>query len=108
MPHDQILNEIIKCDFCLLPYQKNRSTEGRIPTKLFECLALEIPVIITPNPAWDSLISKNNAGIIHDFKSVNTFLTNNLNTRYYGNNLSNDYTWQNSSDKLINTIQSLL
>jgi hypothetical protein len=69
---------------------------------------LEIPVIITPNPAWDSLISKNNAGIIHDFKSVNTFLTINLNNSFYGNNLSNDYTWQNSSDKLINTIQSLL
>lgn len=107
VPHDQILIEMKKADYCLLPYQKNRSTEGRIPTKLFECLAMEKPVIITPNPAWNSIIGQNNAGIIHDFKSINLSFKQNLSKAYYGNKLSAQYEWEQSSDKLIDTIHAV-
>lgn len=105
VPHDQILMEMIKADFCLLPYQKHKSTAGRIPTKLFECLAMEKPVIITPNPVWNSIITQNNAGVIHDFKSIIPSFNQILSKTYYGNKLSTQYEWKQSSDKLIETIQ---
>ncbi|MDZ7605978.1 MAG: hypothetical protein U5K79_10425 [Cyclobacteriaceae bacterium] len=45
-PHFDILKEMMETNFVLMPYHVNRSIEGRIPTKLYECLAMEIPVII--------------------------------------------------------------
>lgn len=108
VPHNQILMEINKANFCLMPYQPNKSTEGRIPTKLFECLAMEKPLIITPNPAWNALIAQNNAGIIHDFKSVDPLFLQKLNNTFYGNHLSSQYGWEQSSSKLLETIRGLI
>ena len=106
--HDQILMEMKKADFCLLPYQKNKSTTGRIPTKLYECLAMEKPVIITPNQAWNDIIVQNNAGIIFDLSSNSLFDTQQLYHQYYGNNLSRNYDWDNSSYKLLEIINELI
>ena len=100
--------EMKKADFCLLPYQNNQSTEGRIPTKLFECLTMEIPVIITPRPAWNTMIKENNAGILHDFKSKDQSLLKKLHARYYGNHMSSHYAWEQQTDKLLKTIRSLI
>ena len=108
VPHSQILTEMKRASFCLLPYQANKSTEGRIPTKLFECLVMEKPVIITSNPAWDSIINENNAGIIHDFKSESKALSNKLHKQFYGNNLSFQSMWGNSSDTLLKIVQKML
>ncbi|MCK5278953.1 MAG: glycosyltransferase [Cyclobacteriaceae bacterium] len=108
VPHDQVLMELQRADFCLLPYQINKSTEGCIPTKLFECLAMEKPVIISSNPAWNSIVLKNNAGIIHDFKEESHTFQHKLYAKYYGNHMSSHYIWENSSDKLLATVQRVL
>lgn len=108
VPHHQILMEMKKANFCLLPYKKNKSTEGRIPTKLYECLAMEIPVIITPGPAWDSIVQKSNAGIIYDFNSKLDSSDHILHNKYYGKNLSSEFEWGKQSDKLLEVIHQVL
>jgi glycosyltransferase involved in cell wall biosynthesis len=108
VPHDQILTEMNNADFCILPYQKNKSTEGRIPTKLFECLAMEKPVIIQYNDAWNSLIEENNAGIIYDFTGPREFPIDNLHQEYYGRKRAFMYTWDNNRLLLINVIDELM
>jgi glycosyltransferase involved in cell wall biosynthesis len=106
--HNQILKEIQFSDFCLLPYRKNKGSEGRIPTKLFECLALEIPVIISPNPAWDSLIHENNAGIIYDFIKDDLPKENLFRQSFYGNNLSQNYLWDAEAKVLSTAVERLI
>lgn len=106
--HNQVLKEMANADFCLLPYQRNKSTEGRIPTKLYECLALEIPVIISPNEIWDPIIAKNNAGIIYDFQSGKIPLEKILSNSYYGNNLRESYLWKQEEFKLINIVERVI
>lgn len=108
VPHNQILKEMTNADFCLLPYQNNKSTEGRMPTKLFECLALEIPMIITPNETWNSIIAENNAGIIHNFQSANIPLKKIESGSYFGNNLSNNYLWNQEQSKILNIVDRLI
>lgn len=108
VPHSQILMEMEMADFCLLPYQTNKSTEGRIPTKLYECMAMEIPVIISPNPAWDSIIKENNAGIIYDFNSKSPQLSERLQNQFYGNNISFQSMWESSSDKITEIVQNII
>ena len=108
VPHDQILEEMSQTDFCLLPYHNSKSTEGRIPTKLFECLVMEKPMIISPDPTWDLIIKRNNAGIINDFQKPEIFPLEKLREKYYGNNLSDEYRWDSNSNILIEEIQQLL
>ncbi len=108
IPHNQIINQLLKADFCLMPYQQNQSTAGRIPTKLYECLSLEMPVVISHNTAWNDLVRQNNAGIIHDFTS-NLIPEDILkHVTYYGNNLSSNYLWKNEEIKLIKVIEELI
>ena len=108
LPHDKIISEMIRADFCILPYHSSKCIEGRIPTKLYECLALEKPVIISPNPAWNDMIMANNAGILYDFSQNKEFPIYKLRKKYYGNNLSAKYGWDNESEKVIRTVRQLI
>lgn len=107
VPHNEILNEMISADFCLLPYRRNKATEGRIPTKLFECLALEIPVIITPNPAWNHLITENNAGLIYDFTNKLPGLPDWNKHHFYDRDTKKNYVWENDSSRFQIMIDDL-
>jgi glycosyltransferase involved in cell wall biosynthesis len=108
VPHHQVLNEIARADFCVLPYQPNESTEGRLPTKLFECLALETPVIITPNITWNNIITENNAGIIYDFRFGNLPIDQIEHNSYYGNNLADRYLWRTEASRLKQMVEQLI
>ena len=107
LPHQSILQEMINADFCLLPYLPNKSSEGRIPTKLYECLAMRKPVIIQQNPVYDKMISVNDAGIIHDF-TLNEIKDNLLSKdEFYTMVGEEDYTWRLEHQKLIRCINEL-
>ncbi len=106
--HNQILIEMSKADFCLLPYQYNKSIEGRIPTKLFECLAMEISVIISPNPSWTEIVKENNAGIIYEFQGLHAFNLNKLQNKYFGKSMSSQYLWDNNENRLLQIVNDVI
>ena len=103
--HTQILKELSKAHFCLMPYRQSKSTEGRIPTKLYECLALQTPVIISPSPAWNALIAQNNAGIIHDFRTGTPFPIEKLKERYYDTEAYTAGQWTWEGEKFIEVVE---
>ena len=108
VPHIQILKEIRLCNFCLMPYRRNKATEGRIPTKLFECLVLETPVIISPDPIWETMMRKNNAGFIWDFMDSDVPAQDLLRQRFYGKNLSWQYRWNAESVLVAKAVDQLI
>src|SRR5690554_4104966 len=67
VPHPVVLKEIRKVDIVLMPYENIDSIRHKIPAKLYECLALHKPVLITDNPHWNELISRYPAGLGIDF-----------------------------------------
>jgi hypothetical protein len=69
VPHQEILAHIGNKTIALLPYQVNKSTAMKMPTKLYEYIGLGIPVLISANPLWDNLVNKYHAGLSIDFKS---------------------------------------
>ena len=107
LAHDIIVDAMQKADFCLLPYQNNKATEGRIPTKLYECLAMELPVIIQHNPSWNDLINQNNAGMIIDFNNFEGLNIRGLKKPFYGNNSFGRYQWQQNEQALAEFISDL-
>jgi glycosyltransferase involved in cell wall biosynthesis len=110
VPHNDLLKEMTETDFVLMPYHHDSSVKGRIPTKLYECLAMEIPVIISPNKGWSQLIIDNNAGIIYDFKSTPDITISNeiLSRTFFGKNKTNYYLWTSYEKDFVAHIQAVL
>ena len=67
MPHAEIVHEIRRSHFGLLPYRPHPSTWRCRPTKLFEYLAQGLPLLLPPNPLWTDLAAAHQAGISLDF-----------------------------------------
>ncbi len=47
--HTFLLEQLQKTDFVILPYLSNKSTQNCIPTKFYECLAYQKPMLISGN-----------------------------------------------------------
>lgn len=64
VPHDQILEGISQAGTGIIIYPNNAGTENSIPTKLYEYLALKLPVIISHTDSSIKLVERYNAGIV--------------------------------------------
>lgn len=64
VPHEDILCAISKAGTGIIIYPPNPSTESSIPTKLYEYLALKLPVIIAHTEASTNLVKQYRAGIV--------------------------------------------
>ncbi|ANQ48452.1 glycosyltransferase family 4 protein [Flammeovirga sp. MY04] len=108
--HDLIIEKMLEANFVCLPYPYNKSTKGCIPTKMYECLALKIPMIINPNPLWENITNPQNAALYHDFTSDKvTDLLKKLDS-YVGYKNSPDQIdplWKSEEEKLLKVIQTL-
>ena len=72
VPHKTLMKAMTKADVLLLPYRPNRSTALCVPTKLFEALALKMPVIISDNKLWSAIIQDSHAGLLLNFMEEET------------------------------------
>jgi hypothetical protein len=64
VPHSEILDEISRADFGIIIYPPNPSTQSSIPTKLYEYIALKLPVLIRHNAESHQLVTECKDGII--------------------------------------------
>lgn len=64
VPHAQILTAISQADFGIVIYPTNPSTQSSIPTKLYEYLALKLPVLIRHTAESHQLVTECRGGII--------------------------------------------
>jgi hypothetical protein len=67
IPYTEILEAYKLADCCIMPYQQLPSIAPKIPSKLYECLAMGIPVFFPQNPLWTALTEKSNGGREVDF-----------------------------------------
>ncbi len=64
VPHEDILQEISKAGTGIIIYPTNPGTQNSIPTKLYEYLALKLPVIISHTAESTELVKQCNSGIV--------------------------------------------
>ncbi|AZQ61989.1 hypothetical protein EI427_06975 [Flammeovirga pectinis] len=110
VPHEQIIKEMFSSDFVVLPYPENPCTKNCIPTKLYECLGLGIPMLTQENLLWEKVCKESNGSMFIDFKQpieiksfeeqINTFIP-------YSNGIDQKALWNTEEKKLLNIIETL-
>ena len=111
VPHARIVAEISRSHLGLLPYRPHPSTERCRPTKLFEYLAHGLPVVATPNPLWQELLTRHGAGLALDFANpeAGTALAAQLqHTIFYPHGVPTDVLWEQEGKKLWLLLDSLI
>lgn len=107
VPHTEILKAIQVADFGLVSYQPDRSIEDKIPTKLFEYMALQLPIILQDHKPWVNFCSEFEAALPIDYKSFDIHEVNfSLNNRkFYINGTSQDLFWESEEKKLCKAVE---
>ena len=105
VPHAQVMQELRQATFAVMPYYVNKSVAGRIPTKFYECAALQTPILVQQNPAWKTFIDTYPAGRFIDFDdlaNVTTIWESVQQTTYYQkHSLDEDIYWENEATNLL-------
>ncbi len=110
VPHSQIVEKIASADFGLITYHKNKSTEDCFPTKIYEYMAHQLPMIITENPYWVKFCTKHNACISIDYKKIHpkVIFDKLETTSFYTNSANMDIYWESEEEKLLSIIKKIL
>ncbi|MDO6436059.1 glycosyltransferase [Cyclobacterium sp. 1_MG-2023] len=92
-----IKSKVMKADILMLPYQLLPSIKDKIPTKLYEGIALQKVILMSQNPLWKSIVDKYPAGMCIDFlatKEVNSVWKSLLKLDYYRLQPDEDIFWE--------------
>ena len=64
VPHREIMEEIRHADFGIVYYPPSPHTSGAVPTKLYEYMACQLPVLTWKNQSFAHWVTQNQAGLI--------------------------------------------
>lgn len=107
VPHDKIIQAINEADFGFIAYRPDKSTKARIPTKIYEYLAHQLPMILFPNPLWEAICSKYKAAILvnpHSY-SASQLIDEMKSTNFYSTTVDESVLWKSEEKKLLNVIE---
>ncbi len=92
--HELLLRKMAACSFVVLAHAPNPCIEGKIPTKVYECLALRKPMIAQIGHEFSDLIVSCDAGFVLDFENISEDIFPKLFLDYYRKPLSINPFWQ--------------
>jgi hypothetical protein len=106
--HPDILEAIAAADFGVISYPKQAHTQSRIPTKLYEYLANQLPILYDANANWEDLIKESQAGIAVNFQSpdVEPILEKIRSDSFYPAPVEN-VTWESEETMLLKALDTL-
>jgi glycogen synthase len=61
VPYSSIMDKTAESHVSIMLYKLNQSFENKIPTKFYECIALDTKIITTEHASWHSFLSAANA-----------------------------------------------
>ena len=110
IPYAKILDAYSGKDFVLMPYWQIPSISPKVPSKLFESIALGIPALFSPNPKWNNFVDLNQAGIGVDFRNLEnaaaTFIRI-LNMEFFTAPVTNHVLWKSEASRFLKSIEKL-
>lgn len=111
IPHSEILESMQTADFALAPYRLHPAIRNKYPTKFFECAALGIPALFTPNPIWEEFFLPFQGGFGLDFTAQDSALSTfqqALSYPYFSTPVPKAVLWTSEKLHFQEAIQNLL
>jgi len=107
VPHNEILHQIGLADMGIVIYPPNLSTRSSIPTKLFEYLAVRLPILIRHNTESHQLVEKCKAGIKLEAAPEYASLSATLKSRRFTPVPPDSIFWEADARNLTNCLKLL-
>jgi hypothetical protein len=108
VPHREIVAEIQRSHFGIISYPSNPSTENSTPTKLFEYLAYQLPILLIDNPRWLSVCAQYDAAISFNAGSFSApEMLKAMKQKKFYSTLPQDVFWSTEEKRLLQTIETL-
>jgi glycosyltransferase involved in cell wall biosynthesis len=110
LPYSMILNAYKGVDFCLMPYHQIPSISPKYPSKLYESMALGIPALFSPNPAWKALVETCQGGAEMDFQDLQNASLNFsqlLQQEFFSSPAPQKVLWKSDEDRFLKVIADL-
>ena len=63
VPHEEIISQIMGADFGIICYPTSPHTKNKIPTKLYEYLSAQLPILLQEHKPWLALCEPFNAAL---------------------------------------------
>lgn len=111
LPYSVVLEAVNQAEIVLMPYDIVESIRTKIPSKLYESIALKKPVLISENPLWQKIIDAYPAGLPVDFSKTCDALTvykKLLFLPLYRQTPGNEVRWEGEKIKLLHTVEHLI
>lgn len=109
IPHEQILLAIQRSDFGIIAYPPNPSTENSIPTKLYEYLGYQLPILLTDHSPWLTICDMYDAAIPFDPKQLDADGTlGAMQRKTFFSTLPGDVFWDSEEKKLLQSIENVM
>lgn len=104
--HNQINQEISAADFGIIYYPGNLANDNAIPTKLYEYIGNELPIITAAEWRYQQLADPYSAAVYLDFQSPDyqQLVHDMENQKFYKNQPGGEVFWENEEAKLIDLI----
>ncbi|MBX2894183.1 MAG: glycosyltransferase [Cyclobacteriaceae bacterium] len=102
VPHTEILEAIRTASFGIICYPPAPQVQNKVPTKLYEYLACQLPILLRNEPTWSALCELYSAAVIVDFNKPDpTAILAQMDKSFYTSKPIN-VTWQTEEARFIN------
>ena len=110
IPQSEIIDEIRNSDIALLPYQLNPNLSGRFPTKIYDYLALGIPMVIPPHNHWKAYLDQYSAGLCLNYKNpeIKKFNQELSSSTFYKTYPKEEIQWKSQEQNMLEFINNIM
>ncbi len=111
LPYPVILEAVRRAEIVLMPYETIESIASKIPSKLYESIALKKPVLISNNSLWKTIISVYPAGLAVDFSKTTEAASayrQLLSLPLYQTEPGNEVRWEGEKKKLLKVVEQVV
>lgn len=108
VPHSAIKEALLDADMALIPYRLNPSNQHCFPTRIWECLAYQVPMLMREEHPWKELLRQYNAGFAlpYSTKTASWPFKETL-TFYNTAPIPDSFYWEAEEKKLLQAIETL-
>ncbi len=111
LPYPLIMEAVRQTEVVLMPYDTIESIASKIPSKLYESMALKKPVLISKNPLWKKIITAYPAGLTVDFSNTTEAAAaykKLFSLPLYQKEPGYEVRWEGEKKKLLEAIKNLI